>query len=176
MYGRDQQGDDKDCRESGRMTPGSRKTSLPPVPKAMLPIYEAVVAQTDAFCLEHLNAGYRDLACRMAAAPCRKCPSAMTSGQPRTWACATFHVLDDTNPSQVSFLLVEAGLVLMPQAGSAAASQRAIDPERMRQPAAALSGSACRRSETRRRPDRQTGAPRYINSMSRRFARALPSM
>ena len=30
------------------MTPGSRKTSLPPVPKVMLPTYEAVVALADA--------------------------------------------------------------------------------------------------------------------------------
>jgi Domain of unknown function (DUF6398) len=79
------------------MTPGSRKTSLPPVPKAMLPTYEAMVALTDAFCVEHLNVEYRDLARRMAAALCRKRPSPMTSGQPRTWACRTIHVLGQLN-------------------------------------------------------------------------------
>ena len=50
----------------------SRKTSSQPVPKAMLPTYEAVVALTDAFCAEHLNTEYRDLARRMAAALCRE--------------------------------------------------------------------------------------------------------
>jgi hypothetical protein len=79
------------------MTPGSRKTSSPPVPKAILPTYEAVVALTDAFCVEYLNAEYRDLARRMAAALCRKRPSPVTAGQPRTWACAIIHALGQLN-------------------------------------------------------------------------------
>ena len=37
----------------------SRSTS---VPKAMQATYDAVVALTDAFCAEHLNDEYRDLA------------------------------------------------------------------------------------------------------------------
>ncbi len=46
----------------------------------MLPTYEAVVDLTDAFCGEHLNAEYRDLARRVTAARCRKRPSPVTAG------------------------------------------------------------------------------------------------
>ena len=46
--------------------------------------YDAVVALTDAFCRDHLNEEYRDLARAMAAALCRKRPSPLASGQPRT--------------------------------------------------------------------------------------------
>jgi hypothetical protein len=63
----------------------------------MMPTYEAVVALTDAFCVEYLNAEYRDLAHRMVAALCRKRPSPLASGQPRTWACAIIHVLGQLN-------------------------------------------------------------------------------
>src|SRR5271165_6474775 len=74
------------------MISAAGKTSLP-VPKPMLPAYEAVVALTDAFCVDHLNAEYRDLARRMAVALCRKRPNPLTSGQPRTWAGVIIHAL-----------------------------------------------------------------------------------
>jgi hypothetical protein len=57
------------------------------VPKAAQTVYDAVVTLTDAFCRDHLNDEYRDLAQAMTAALCRKCPNPLTSGQPRTWAC-----------------------------------------------------------------------------------------
>lgn len=63
----------------------------------MLPAYEAIIALTDAFCAEHLTIEYRDLARRMAAALCRKRPSPILSGQPRTWACGIVHVLGQLN-------------------------------------------------------------------------------
>jgi hypothetical protein len=59
------------------------------VPKRMRATYEAVVALTDAFCRDHLNDEYRDLARAMAAALCRKRPSPLASGQPRTWYWAS---------------------------------------------------------------------------------------
>jgi hypothetical protein len=67
------------------------------VPKAMRPTYDAVVALTDAFCRDHLNEEYRDLARTMAAALCRKRPSPLASGQPRTWACGIIYVLGQLN-------------------------------------------------------------------------------
>lgn len=79
------------------MTSVHRKTPLQPVPRAMLPTYEAMVALTDAFCAEHLDAEYRDAARRMAAALCQKRPSPVTSGKPRTWACAIIHVVGRLN-------------------------------------------------------------------------------
>jgi Domain of unknown function (DUF6398) len=55
--------------------------------------YDRVVALTDAFCRDHLNDEYRDLAQAMSAALCRKCPSPLASGQPRTWACGIVYTL-----------------------------------------------------------------------------------
>ena len=72
----------------------TRSTSIP---KSMQATYGAVVALTNAFCREHLNDEYRDLAGAMTAALCRKRPSPLTSGQPRTWACGIIHVLGQLN-------------------------------------------------------------------------------
>jgi len=44
--------------------------------------YDAVVALTDAFCRDHLNEEYRDLARAMAATLCRKRPSPLASVTP----------------------------------------------------------------------------------------------
>ena len=67
------------------------------VPKLMAPIYEKVVGLTDDICKRHLTSEYRDLARAMAAALFRKRPSALTSGQPRTWACGIIYVLGRIN-------------------------------------------------------------------------------
>ena len=67
------------------------------VPKAMQAKYDALVALTDTFCHDHLNEEYRDLARAMAAALCRKRPSPLASGQPRTWACGIVHMLGQLN-------------------------------------------------------------------------------
>jgi len=67
------------------------------VPKSMQATYDAVVALRDAFCRDHLNDEYRDLARAMTAALCRKRPSPLGSGQPRTWACGIIHVLGQLN-------------------------------------------------------------------------------
>ena len=69
----------------------------PSVPKAMQPTYEAVVALTDAVCRDYLNDDYRDLARAMTAALCRKRPSPLASGQPRTWACGIVYTLGQIN-------------------------------------------------------------------------------
>jgi hypothetical protein len=67
------------------------------VPKAMQAICDAVVALTDAFCAEHLNAEYGELSRAMAAALARKRPSPLSSGQPRTWACGVVYTLGQIN-------------------------------------------------------------------------------
>src|ERR671933_774527 len=59
--------------------------------------YDAVVALTDAFCHDHLDDEYRDLARAMTAALCRKRPSPLASGQPRTWACSIIYALGQLN-------------------------------------------------------------------------------
>jgi hypothetical protein len=60
-------------------------------------IYDAVVALTDTFCRGNLNDEYRDLARAMTAALCRKRPSPLASGQPRTWACGIMYALGQLN-------------------------------------------------------------------------------
>ncbi len=67
------------------------------VPKTMQAAYETITALTDAFCREHLNDEYLELAWSMAAALCRKRPSPLASGQPRTWACGIIYALGQTN-------------------------------------------------------------------------------
>jgi hypothetical protein len=67
------------------------------VPKTMQGTYNAVVALTDKFCREKLNDDYRDLARAMTAALCRKRPSPLASGQPRSWACGIVYALGQLN-------------------------------------------------------------------------------
>src|SRR3954464_14392780 len=74
-----------------------KKIGSTSVPKSMQATYEAITTLTDAFCREHLNEDYRELARRMTAALCRKQPSPLTSGQPRTWACGIVYVLGQIN-------------------------------------------------------------------------------
>jgi len=59
--------------------------------------YDAAVAPTDAFCRDHLDDDYRELARDMAAALCRKRPSPLASGRPRTWACGIAYALGQVN-------------------------------------------------------------------------------
>ena len=58
------------------------------VPRRMLPIYKKLVDAIDEVCGRYLNQEYHDSARTMTQALCRKRPSPLTSGQPRTWACA----------------------------------------------------------------------------------------
>jgi Domain of unknown function (DUF6398) len=64
-----------------------KTTGSTAVPKSMQATYTAITTLTDAFCREHLDEDYQALAQRMTAALCRKRPSPLASGQPRTWAC-----------------------------------------------------------------------------------------
>ena len=67
------------------------------VPRRMLPIYKKVVDAIDEVCGRYLNQECHDLARTMTQALCRKRPSPLTSGQPRTWACAIVYVLGRVN-------------------------------------------------------------------------------
>src|ERR1051325_11549353 len=67
------------------------------VPQSMQATYDAITGLTDAFCREHLNEDYGELAQRMTAALCRKRPSPLASGQLRTWAAGIVYVLGQIN-------------------------------------------------------------------------------
>ena len=62
----------------------ARNRASTSVPKSLQVTFDAITSLTDAFCRDYLNEEYRDLAQRMTAALCRKRPSPLTSGQPRT--------------------------------------------------------------------------------------------
>ena len=57
----------------------------------------AYAYQEGRFVSSGLNDEYRDLARAMTAALCRKRPSPLASGQPRTWACGIIPVLGRLN-------------------------------------------------------------------------------
>src|SRR3954465_6176097 len=75
----------------------SKVTRSKSIPKNMQARYDQIVGLTDEFCQKHLNDEYRELAQAMAAALCRKRPSPIASGQPRTWACGIIHALGQIN-------------------------------------------------------------------------------
>lgn len=66
-------------------------------PFKMQATYKGLLALTEPFCRDHLNDEYRELAQRMAATLCRRRTSPVTSGQPRTWACAIVYALGQIN-------------------------------------------------------------------------------
>ena len=98
------------------------------VPKNALKIYNTIIALTDAFCGEHLNDEYRELARDMAAALCRKRPSPVSAGKPRSWACGIIYALGQANflsdPStepHMTLADVCTGFGVSPSTGSAKA-------------------------------------------------------
>ena len=109
-----------------RPMPKSNRSTF--VPKSMQATYKAITPLTDAFCREHLNEDYRGLAQRMAAALCRKRPSPLASGQPRTWACGIVYVLGQinflTDPSTQPFMTT-ADLCARFEVGQSTASAKA---------------------------------------------------
>src|SRR3954451_9665926 len=86
------------------------------VPQSMQATYEAITSLTDAFCREHLNEDYRVLAQRMTAALCRRRPSPLASGQPRTWPCGDVCVLGEinflTDPATQPFMTTDQSRVI----------------------------------------------------------------
>jgi hypothetical protein len=70
----------------------------------MREIYEQIVMLTDAFSAEHLTKEYAQLIRYATAALCRKRPSPLLKGKPKTWACGITHAIGFVNflfdPSQ----------------------------------------------------------------------------
>ncbi len=67
------------------------------VPAAAKPAYDAIVALTDAFCQEHLNAEYEALCRNLAGVLARKRPSPLLRGKREVWACAVVRVIGWVN-------------------------------------------------------------------------------
>lgn len=83
--------------ENAEPPPMPSPTQSITVPKTMQPVYDKIVGLTDEVCDRRLDTEYRDLARSMTAALCRKRPSPLGSGQPRTWACGIVYVLGRVN-------------------------------------------------------------------------------
>ena len=69
----------------------------PKVPAAAKPLYDSIIALTDPFCTEHLNAEYAFLCRKLTAALARKRPSPLASGKTNEWACAIIRVIGWVN-------------------------------------------------------------------------------
>ncbi len=69
----------------------------PSIPAAARSAYDSIVALTDAFCREHLNAEYEALCRKLAGVLARKRPSPLTRGKPEVWACAILRVIGWVN-------------------------------------------------------------------------------
>ncbi len=67
------------------------------VPQALRPIYDEIVAITDAVSAAYLNDEYAGLARKMAAALARKRPSPLQAGKVATWACGILYTLGRIN-------------------------------------------------------------------------------
>jgi len=67
------------------------------VPRALRPDVERVVALTDGFCAEHLDAEYARLCARLVAKLARKRPSPLLRGDLRIWAAATIYTVGSVN-------------------------------------------------------------------------------
>jgi hypothetical protein len=63
----------------------------------MLARYHELTGLTDAFCREHLNDDYAELARRAVAALCRKRPSPVSSAHTNTWACGVIYAVGQVN-------------------------------------------------------------------------------
>ena len=75
----------------------TRVSSSEKVPKQMQSTFDAIVALTDAFCEEHLNEEYAQLAREATATLCRKRPSPLVKGHANTWACGIVYALGFVN-------------------------------------------------------------------------------
>ena len=67
------------------------------VPKAFGETYAVITTITDTFCRERLNEEYGELARFATAALCRKRPSPLSRGKPKTWACGILYALGQVN-------------------------------------------------------------------------------
>jgi len=74
-----------------------RPTKSEKAPKAMQAKFDEIVALTDAFCKEHLDEEYAQLARQATAALCRKRPSPLERGRVDVWACGIVYALGTVN-------------------------------------------------------------------------------
>lgn len=67
------------------------------IPRHMASKYDEIAAILTAFCAEKLNDDYKTLTLRALEKLCRKRPSPLESGKPRTWACGIVYAVGRCN-------------------------------------------------------------------------------
>jgi len=82
----------------------SGPAQAPNVPAAIRPVFDEIIAVTDTFCLQHLDAEYAALCLKLAAKLARKRPSPLARGDRRIWAAGIVYAIGRVNfladPSQ----------------------------------------------------------------------------
>jgi hypothetical protein len=73
------------------------KTNSLKVPEPMQAVYNEITSISDAFCKEHLNEEYAEMARKMAAALARKRPSPLVNGKAISWAAGIIYTLGQVN-------------------------------------------------------------------------------
>jgi hypothetical protein len=73
------------------------KTNSLKVPEPMKALYNEIISISDAFCKEHLNDEYAEMAHKMAATLARKHPSPLVNGQAKSWAAGILYTLGQVN-------------------------------------------------------------------------------
>ena len=78
------------------------------VPKAMRPLFDAVVELTDTVCAQRLTEEYATLARHLAATLARKRPCPLARGRAATWACGLVYAIGAANllfdPAQTPYM------------------------------------------------------------------------
>jgi len=69
----------------------------PAIPASARPAHDAIVALTDSFCRDRLDAEYGALCRKLAGALARKRPSPLTRGKPEVWACGIVRTIGWVN-------------------------------------------------------------------------------
>lgn len=67
------------------------------VPQPMQTVYAEITAISDAFCREHLNEEYAEMARLLTAKLARKHPSPLVNGQAKGWAAGILYMLGQVN-------------------------------------------------------------------------------
>lgn len=75
----------------------SKKSDQEKIPKEMQPKCNEIVALTDEFCQQWLNAECAEMCSKVLAALARKRPSPLLKGNPNTWACAVVYAVGSIN-------------------------------------------------------------------------------
>ena len=110
----------------GRTTQARTTGGGSKVPAASAPAHDRIVALTDAFCREHLDEEYGDLARKLAGTLARKRPSPLTRGKAESWASGIVRAIgfanflgDPSQPLHMKMTDIDEGFGVSEATGSA---------------------------------------------------------